>query len=105
MTIGWQPHHENIILNGGDCIFSREDERGPLPPGTTAEVRWGNGVVWPGTIDGATASWRVEAEDCTAAIIPRHTPFSIMVAYPNAVTSTTDDYPLTSGRAVRTDNL
>lgn len=101
--LGWNTLYDDIELNGGDWIFERTNPKGPFPPETTAEVKWANGVTWNATIDGADMKWRIESEDCTAAIIPDGTGFVIWVHYPNSTTSTTDDYPWMRGRAYRTD--
>jgi len=101
--LGWSALYDDIELNGGDWIFERTNRAGAFPPGTTAEVAWSNGVTWPATITGATVAWRIESENCTAAIIPDGTPFVIWMHYPNATTDSTDDYPWTRGRAYRTD--
>lgn len=103
MSLGWSPIYETIELTNGDWIFARTNPLGAIQPGTAAEIKWDNGVTWPGTVDGATVSWRIESTNCTAAIIPDGTPFEIFVRYPNSATSTTDDYVWMHGHAIRTD--
>ncbi|MBF6363226.1 hypothetical protein IU447_24220 [Nocardia farcinica] len=93
--LGWTPLRYQINLTAGDWIFSRTNPDGVFPPGTAIEIKWGNGETWPGTVDGDTVSWRVESE--TVALVPQGTPFTIWVRYPNAVTSSTDDYPWVIG--------
>src|SRR5690606_36670621 len=88
--------HINIRL-GYAGVSSRTDGAGRFPPGTTIEIRWKTGQVWPATVEGDTASWRVEAE--TVLLVPDGTEFVIAVAYPNAATETTDDYPWILGHA------
>ncbi|MGF7125001.1 DUF7264 domain-containing protein [Rhodococcus sp. BE178] len=105
MTLGWTPLDETIELTNGDWIFERTNEAGPIQPGTIIEIKWANGVTWPGTVDGATVKWRIESTACTAAIIPDGTAFEIMVRYPNAATSSTDDHVWMGGRAMRTNYL
>jgi len=96
--MGWKAFRDHINLNHGyDWIFSRTNEAGNFPPGTTIEIRWKTGQVWPATVEGDTASWRVEAE--TVLLVPDGTEFVIAVAYPNAATETTDDYPWIFGHA------
>ncbi|ORL01577.1 LtfC-like domain-containing protein [Prescottella equi] len=103
MTLGWSPIDETIELTNGDWIFERTNEAGAIPPDTVIEIKWANGVTWPGEIHGATVRWRVESTACTAALIPDGTAFEIFVRYPNDATSTTDDYVWMGGRALRTD--
>lgn len=90
--MGWTPYRNHINLCPGyDWIFSRTKEDGPFTAGTIVEIVWDNGVTWPATIEGDTASWRIEA--AAVAAIPDGTGFEIAVRYPNSATSTTDDYP------------
>lgn len=103
MMLGWMPRYDEIALTGGDWIFERTNPAGAFPPETTAEVAWANGITWPAIIDGADIKWRIESDACTPEVIPDGTEFVIWVHYPNATTSTTDDYPWMRGRAYRTD--
>ncbi|OQQ28686.1 hypothetical protein A4U94_01165 [Prescottella equi] len=105
MTLGWTPIDETIELTNGDWIFERTSKAGPIPPDTVIEIKWANGVTWPGVIVGATVRWRKEAAECSAAVIPDGTAFEIMVRYKNAATSSTDDYVWMGGRALRTNYL
>lgn len=82
MSLGWSPICDDIELTRGDWILARTSRNG-LPPGTTAEIRWGNGVTWPATVDGSTVNWRIEQADCTAAIVPHGTAFEMRLSYPN----------------------
>lgn len=89
--LGWEPYRFQINLTAGDWIFSRTNPDGNFPPGTVAEIKWATGQTWAGTVDGDTVSWRIESD--TVALIAGGTAFTIWIRYPNAVTSTTDDYP------------
>ncbi|WP_280193543.1 DUF7264 domain-containing protein [Nocardia farcinica] len=96
--LGWSPHRNHINLyTGADWILERTNPDGIFPPGTSIEIKWENGQTWPGSIDGDTVSWRVES--ATVALVPDQTEFTIWVRYPNAETSTTDDYPWIIGAA------
>ncbi|WP_280393364.1 DUF7264 domain-containing protein [Nocardia wallacei] len=98
------PRHELLSLNKGDFIYSRTSPTA-LPVGTTAEIIWENGVNWPATVTGNTISWRIESEDCTAAIIPHGTAFDMLIHYPNGATSTDDDFHWKTGTAHRTPTI
>lgn len=97
---GWKPILEVIELTKGyDWIFSRDRDEGPIPAGTVIEIIWATGQVWPASISGATASWRVESD--VADLIADNTEYTTAVRYPNGNTSTTDDYPWKIGRCRR----
>ncbi|MEU1526341.1 hypothetical protein ABZ413_29510 [Nocardia rhamnosiphila] len=100
MSIGWTPSYEPLNLNRGDFIYSRTSPR-LLPAGTTAEIKWANGVTWPAIVVDSTVSWRVESENCTAAIIPHGTSYDMFIRYPNPDTETEDDFHWKYGRADR----
>ena len=102
--LGWEPIYEDICLTGGDWIFSRTPYGGEtILAGTTAEVKWENAVTWDAIVSADEVGWRIAAEACTEAIIPHGTAYVVWIHYPNAVTSTQDDYPWMRGRAYRTD--
>lgn len=101
MPIGWRAIQDDIELTNGDFIASRTRPGGALPPGTTAEIVWHTEtpINWAATIDGATVSWRVEAEDVAA--VPAGTRFTMWIHYPNAALETTDDFEWIKGVARR----
>lgn len=100
--LNWRPIQEDANLGRGDFICSRINPLGALPPGTVAEIIWDTTptpTTWTAEISGDTVTWREEAED--VADIPHGTPFTAWLRYPNAATSTTDDYEWIVGRGVR----
>lgn len=97
--LGWNVLYEDIELNRGDWILELESDRGVLPAGTTATVEWATGEVWPATIDGALAKWRVEYE--THRTIHNGTAFVVMVRYPNEPADSIDDFEFMAGVAWR----
>lgn len=100
---GWQPIYETIDLTKGyDWLYSRERKEGVIPTDTVIEIRWATGQVWPATISGATASWRIESE--VADLIPADTEYTTAVRYPNGNTSTFDDYAWKIGHCRRIQN-
>ncbi|MGW5377422.1 LtfC-like domain-containing protein [Nocardia sp. NPDC003999] len=106
MPMGWRTVQDPIDLNAGDFIASRTRPGGiPLPPGTTAEIVWETSPTpktWTAVVDGATLSWRVEAEE--VADIPTGTAYRLWIHYPNpaAGPGATDDYAFAEGVARRT---
>jgi hypothetical protein len=93
-----------IELNLGDFVFSRTSPK-PLPPGTTAEIVWaieteGEPLTWPAQVVGNTVSWRVQSEQCTAAIVPHGTAYDMFIHYPTDGESL-EDFHWKTGRADR----
>lgn len=98
--LGWTPYYEDINLRTGyDWIPDPIQNTGPLIPGTEAEVKWANGTIWAGEIDGDTLVFRVESAQ--ADLIPNGTKYEMRISYPNSATSTTNDYPFFVGKARR----
>lgn len=97
--IGWEAEREDIALGGSDLIFSRTSDLGNIPANTVVELIWEGGPMWPASVSGAVASWRLEST--AHATIADGTAFTIWVRYPNGLTGTKDDYEWIKGFARR----
>lgn len=99
MSIGWRPIYEVINLNKGDFVYSRTSPKA-LPPGTTAEIVWANGVTWLAEVDGNTVSWAVTGAAAGAAAVPHGTAYDKFIVYPTGE-STSQRFHWKTGRADR----
>lgn len=88
------------LYDGYDWRHDVVLKTGVWSEGSTAEVRWENGVVWAATVAGNALRFRVDKADTASEKVPDGTAFELAAMVPSG-DGGTDDILLHYGRAYR----